>query len=173
MATMTLGGLWHGASWTFVAWGALHGALLVGHRAFRGWCEQRPRLERSLEAPLGTLARWPFEVDGDRATGPGAFDMKGGIVQGVHALSLLDDLDGIELLLTSDEEIGSLSSRGVIEDVARRVGAALILEPSAGGALKTARKGTSMYRIVISGSVWPSNFMTAGRVTLARTISLA
>ena len=42
--------------------------------------------------PLGTLAARPFGVDGDRVTGPGVFDMKGGIVQAIHALAGLDDL---------------------------------------------------------------------------------
>ncbi len=57
MLTMTLGGLWHGASWTFVAWGALHGGLLVAHRGFRSWCERRPRLDRLLRTSPGTALR--------------------------------------------------------------------------------------------------------------------
>ena len=101
--------------------------------------------------PLGTLARWPFSVDGDRATGPGAFDMKAGIVQLVQALSTLDDLSGVSVLLTADEELGSLTSRGLIENTARGAAAALVLEPSAGGALKHARKGTGMYTLEVSG----------------------
>src|SRR5262249_57277329 len=57
MITMTLGGLWHGASWTFVAWGALQGGLLIAHRGFRTWCGRRPRLERLLRTPPGTALR--------------------------------------------------------------------------------------------------------------------
>jgi alginate O-acetyltransferase complex protein AlgI len=57
LITMTLGGLWHGASWTFVVWGALHGLLLVGHRAFRGYCENRPRLGAALQSAAGTGMR--------------------------------------------------------------------------------------------------------------------
>jgi alginate O-acetyltransferase complex protein AlgI len=57
MITMTLGGLWHGASWTFVFWGALHGLLLVGHRAFRDFCGSRPRLEAALLGVPGTALR--------------------------------------------------------------------------------------------------------------------
>src|SRR2546423_5301358 len=57
LLTMTLGGLWHGASWTFVAWGVLHGLLLVGHRFFQAACRARPRLDRLLRPEPGTAAR--------------------------------------------------------------------------------------------------------------------
>jgi alginate O-acetyltransferase complex protein AlgI len=57
MATMALGGLWHGAAWTFVAWGVLHGAYLIVHRAFRDFCKTRPRLDGALQTAPGTLAR--------------------------------------------------------------------------------------------------------------------
>ena len=102
--------------------------------------------------PLGTLARKPFRVEGDVATGPGCFDMKGGVVQALHALSTLDDLDGVELLLTTDEELGSQTSRHLVEEGARRAEAALVCEPAGdGGALKVGRKGTGMYSLVVSG----------------------
>ena len=102
--------------------------------------------------PLGTLARMPFRVDGDVITGPGCFDMKAGVVQALHALSSLDDLDGVEVLLTTDEEIGSLTSRHLVEEGARRARAALICEPAAdGGSLKVGRKGTGMYTLVVTG----------------------
>ncbi|MFJ2585284.1 M20/M25/M40 family metallo-hydrolase [Streptomyces sp. NPDC087538] len=93
--------------------------------------------------PVGSLARHPFEVAGGRLTGPGCFDMKAGVAQLFHALSVLDDLDGVSVLLTGDEEIGAPTSRSLIEDEARRTGAVLVLEASEGGALKTARKGMS------------------------------
>ena len=103
--------------------------------------------------PKGTIDRWPFAVDeAGRASGPGAFDMKAGIVQLLHALSVLpSDLyspsAGVAVVLTADEELGSQTSRALIEETARGAKAALVLEPSARGALKTSRKGTSMYEI--------------------------
>ena len=102
--------------------------------------------------PAGTLAARPFAVADGRATGPGVFDMKAGIVQALHAIASLDDRTGIELLLTADEETGSGSSRDLVVERARAAGAVLVLEPSAGGgALKTARKGTGTFEVVIHG----------------------
>ncbi|MGA0877706.1 MAG: M20 family metallopeptidase [Ilumatobacteraceae bacterium] len=102
--------------------------------------------------PLGTLERRPFQVDGDVATGPGVFDMKAGIVQAIHAVASLGDRSGIEILITADEEVGSATSRDLIVERAQACGAVLVLEPSAdGGALKTARKGTGTFEILIHG----------------------
>jgi alginate O-acetyltransferase complex protein AlgI len=53
MITMTLGGLWHGASWTFVIWGVLHGLYLIIHRSFRAFCEMRPRLDAVVQSLPG------------------------------------------------------------------------------------------------------------------------
>lgn len=101
--------------------------------------------------PLGTIAELPFKIDDGLAWGPGCFDMKAGIIQAIHALGSLESLDGVALLLTSDEEIGSTTSKGIVEYTARGAQAALVLEPSVDGALKIARKGVGMYRLEVSG----------------------
>jgi len=107
---------------------------------------------------LGTLARMPFRVSKGRAYGPGAFDMKGGLV---IALSAVDALKAIGLvpqrrivfLWTSDEEIGSGTSRATIEREARHSDAVLVLEPASGldGRVKTGRKGVGEIEIVATG----------------------
>lgn len=104
--------------------------------------------------PLGTLARRPFAVADGRATGPGVFDMLGGLVQAVHGLATLDERDrsGVEILVTADEEVGSFSSRAFIEERARACGAVLVFEGAAdGGALKNARKGCGAFQVSITG----------------------
>lgn len=101
--------------------------------------------------PSGTTSRWPFTVTDGRASGPGAFDMKAGLVQGIHALKELDDLTGVAFLVTTDEEVGSPTSRQLVEQTAQGARAALVLEPSAGGALKSVRKGVSNYSLVVHG----------------------
>ncbi|MFG1646026.1 M20 family metallopeptidase [Amycolatopsis sp. NPDC049252] len=105
--------------------------------------------------PLGTLADWPFTVDGDRATGPGIFDMKSGLVHAVWALRALDAAGlprpAVRLVLNGDEEIGSPASRPVIEEAAAGTRATLVFEASAGGAVKTARKGVGLFRVRATG----------------------
>ncbi|MDX6224769.1 MAG: glutamate carboxypeptidase [Frankiales bacterium] len=101
--------------------------------------------------PLGTTAEWPLRVEDGIASGPGTFDMKAGVVQLLHALAVLDSLDGVAVLLTTDEETGSPSSRALIEETALAAGAALVLEGAADGAVKTQRKGVSMYELHVRG----------------------
>ncbi len=102
--------------------------------------------------PLGTLARRPFKVEDGRATGPGVFDMLGGLVQAVHGVAALDDRSGVEILVTADEEVGSRSSRALLEERAIACGAVLVLKGAAeGGALKTGRKGCGTFRVTITG----------------------
>ncbi|MGW4231431.1 M20 family metallopeptidase [Streptomyces sp. NPDC004980] len=102
--------------------------------------------------PLGTLERRPFRVRDGRATGPGVFDMLGGLVQAVHGLAALDDLSGVEILVTADEEVGSHSSRALIEERALACGAVLVFEGAADdGALKTGRKGCGTFQVFVTG----------------------
>lgn len=102
--------------------------------------------------PLGTTTDRPFTITGGIATGPGTFDMKGGIVQALAAIGLLADASHISVLLTSDEETGSASSRQLIEEQARKAGAVLVCEPGAdGGAVKVGRKGLAAYRVAVTG----------------------
>lgn len=108
--------------------------------------------------PLGTLERIPFSVDREViARGPGCFDMKGGIVVLYFALQALrahglEPKHTLTVLFTSDEEVGSPSSRALIEESARGAALAYVLEsPLPGGTLKTARKGTGDYFLKITG----------------------
>jgi glutamate carboxypeptidase len=106
----------------------------------------------------GTLAKMPFRMSAGKAYGPGTFDMKAGIVQALFALEALQQSKTplrkrIVFLWTSDEEIGSDSSRKIIEAEARRSDAVFVLEPSLGprGLLKTARKGVGEAEIIVHG----------------------
>ncbi|MEU0316461.1 M20 family metallopeptidase [Nocardioides sp. NPDC006273] len=102
--------------------------------------------------PHGTLKRIPYAVTDGVLRGPGCFDMLAGLVMAFHAVAALPAPDGVCLLVTGDEELGSSSSRALIEAEAREASAVLVLEASAdGGALKTVRKGTSMYEIEVVG----------------------
>ncbi|MFE2043858.1 M20 family metallopeptidase [Streptomyces sp. NPDC059477] len=101
--------------------------------------------------PLGTLTQRPFREDGDRLSGPGVFDMKAGLVIALEALALVGDLGGVGVLVTGDEETGSVTSRALLEEVARDASAVLVLEPSDDGAVKTARKGAAFYQVAFRG----------------------
>jgi glutamate carboxypeptidase len=106
----------------------------------------------------GTLAKMPFRIKAGEAYGPGVFDMKAGLVQALFAFAALKTVAAplrkrLVFLWTSDEEIGSESSRKFIESEARRSDAVFVLEPSLGprGLLKTARKGVGEAEIIVHG----------------------
>jgi glutamate carboxypeptidase len=107
--------------------------------------------------PVGQLARMPLTRSNGRLHGPGVFDMKAGIGLGMLAARAVVETGTspsrrIVMLWTTDEEIGSGSSRAAIEDEARRSEAVLVLEPSLpGGALKTQRKGCGAYEVTVKG----------------------
>lgn len=101
--------------------------------------------------PLGTVDERPFRAEGTRASGPGVFDMKAGLVLAMEALALAGDTAHVGMLVTGDEEIGSPTSRALIEKAAAAASAVLVLEPSLRGAVKTARKGGSFYTVDIAG----------------------
>jgi glutamate carboxypeptidase len=130
------------------------------------WLGQGPEPKRQIMVlghldtvyPLGTLAKMPFRISGGRAWGPGTFDMKGGLVLALFAVDALKaagitPAKKLVFLWTSDEEIGSESSRRAITSEARRSDAVLVLEPSFGrdGRLKTARKGVGTAEIIVTG----------------------
>ena len=120
--------------------GATPGTLLLGHH--------------DTVWPVGALGENPFRCTGDRATGPGVFDMKAGIAV---AMSVLEALAArphpppVSLLLTPDEEIGTHASRKLLVETASRHRQVLVLEPSLDGAAKIARKGTGTFEVLFRG----------------------
>lgn len=105
----------------------------------------------------GTLEKMPFRRDGNQLFGPGTYDMKASLAMALEVVKAMNELGlqpsrPVRFLWTSDEEIGSPTSRELIESNARESFAALVPEaPLAGGALKTARKGVGAYRLEVSG----------------------
>ncbi|MFJ5739416.1 M20 family metallopeptidase [Streptomyces microflavus] len=121
------------------------------------WVFGRPRVllvgHHDTVWPTGSLEARPWSVTAGIARGPGVLDMKAGLVQMFHALASLRTLDGVCVLVNGDEEIGSPTSRELIEEAARGSVAAFVLEASGDrdGALKTARKGSSRYEVTVHG----------------------
>jgi glutamate carboxypeptidase len=106
--------------------------------------------------PLGEAKERPFQRVRDGATGPGVFDMKGGLVIGLYAVASLCELEitpahQLVFLFNSDEEVGSPTSREFIERQGRRSEAVLVLEPSREDALVTWRKGVGRFELEIQG----------------------
>jgi len=107
--------------------------------------------------PVGQIDRMPVEIRDGRLHGPGVFDMKTGIALGMLATRALLETGvalskRIVMLWTTDEEVGSQTSRSPIEEEARRSDAVLVLEPSLpGGTLKTSRKGCGGYVLTVRG----------------------
>jgi glutamate carboxypeptidase len=107
--------------------------------------------------PVGRLDDMPLVERDGRLFGPGVLDMKGGIGIAILALRAIaaagpGGMPHVVLLLTADEETGSLTSRPLIEDEARQSAAVLVLEPALpGGALKTSRKGCGQFEVAVTG----------------------
>lgn len=105
----------------------------------------------------GTADERPFRIEGDSAYGPGVSDMKSGVLLGAYAIDLLrelglDDVGEIVFVGNPDEEVGSPTSRAVIEREASNADLVLVLEPGrAPGAVLTSRKGVGMYRLHATG----------------------
>lgn len=106
----------------------------------------------------GTIAQRPVRIEDGRLYGPGAFDMKGGIVNALWAIRSLRELGRmperrITLLVTSDEETGSHTSRPLIEEEAKQHRAVYVLEPAhpPRGSLKTWRKGVGDFEVIVTG----------------------
>jgi glutamate carboxypeptidase len=119
------------------------------------WGNKNPKVV--LLAHLDTV--WPkgsylptWNVSGDIAKGPGIFDMKAGFLQAIYAVKEIPGADSkVAIIATTDEELGSQSSKALIERVSKSASAVLVLEASLNGKVKTGRKGTSMYQIALHG----------------------
>jgi glutamate carboxypeptidase len=107
--------------------------------------------------PLGFIERLPFRIEGDSAFGPGIYDMKGGAYLAYHAFAQLSTARerptlGITQLYVSDEEIGSLTSRALIEAEGHKAKYVLVTEPARdGGKIVTGRKGVARFEVFVRG----------------------
>lgn len=132
--------------------------------------------------PHGTIERLPFSTENGVVRGPGSFDMLTGAIMSVHAVAILADrlgeggLEGLSILITGDEEVGSVSSSDLIRAEAAEANAVFVMEASADGALKLERKGTGIYTLVFRGrashaGLEPEKGVNAG-MALALTLPL-
>lgn len=153
LATLLARGGWQVATYPASGYGKHLVATLPGDRT------RRLMLLGHFDTvfPAGTAAARPLRVEGDRAYGPGVLDMKGGLVLGIHAVELLTDLPEVArpdlvFVLNSDEEVGSPSSRTLIEETARSMDAVFVLEPGrVPGGVLVSRKGVGMYTVTVHG----------------------
>lgn len=119
------------------------------------WGSENPKVV--LLCHLDTV--WPqdsylplWKIDGDKLFGPGTFDMKAGFLQAVYSLKeIANARENIAIVATSDEEVGSQTSKALIERIANLAEVVLVFEASLDGKVKTGRKGTSMYQIKVHG----------------------
>ena len=126
-----------------------------GGRPVFWWGTKNPKI--LLLCHLDTV--WPkgsfqptWKIEADTATGPGVFDMKAGFVQALYAISQINGAqENVALVATTDEETGSATSKALIERLAKTVQAVLVFEASLDGKVKTGRKGTAMYQLIVTG----------------------
>jgi glutamate carboxypeptidase len=119
------------------------------------WGAKNPKIV--LLCHLDTV--WPkgsfkptWKIEADTATGPGVFDMKAGFIQALYAVSHVSGAqENVALVATTDEETGSATSKELIERLAKAAQAVLVFEASLDGKVKTGRKGTAMYQVVVTG----------------------
>ena len=136
-----------------------HVAARVGHADFPADVQQALVLcHYDTVWPVGSLETHPFRVDDEgKAYGPGIFDMQSSLMLSEYALRAVKDLQlelprPVTVLMTSDEEVGSGTSRALIEEEARKSAYVLVMEsPLPGGVLKTARKGGGGFTVEITG----------------------
>ena len=108
--------------------------------------------------PTGALQDMPFRIQDGLVSGPVVLDMKAGIAINLHALNALNALGlapqrRVKMVFNSDDEVGTTTSRALIEEEARKSAHVFVLEPAAGrnGALKIGRKGVGMFQIKVTG----------------------
>jgi len=98
------------------------------------------------------LPLWQVSDGGEKISGPGIFDMKTGFLQALYAIAQIPDASAkVALIATTDEELGSQTSRDLIKRVSAGADAVLVTEASLNGKVKVGRKGTSMYQITVTG----------------------
>ncbi len=133
--------------------------LMASHRGMPGTKRLLCMGHMDTVYPAGTAGSRLFQIEGTRATGPGVLDMKGGLTVLFFALRALAETDSfalremsVSVLINSDEEVGSPSSRQIITDLALRHDAAIVLEPARpGGECVIARKGVGHFRMEVFG----------------------